>query len=302
MRILVAGAQRSGTTWTSRVLGCAENARVVSEPDNFLSDLAAAPTYRELGYMPVLGQGDHAPVAYDRVWDFAFGGGWPWDRWRPAFVVGRRIRRLPGRVRDPLVTGLMRATGRVRPRPRQVIVKSVNACLSIEWVVARFAPTVVITVRNPMAMVSSWRDIGIVDPDVLTAHPLVRERFIDEYSLPEPPGPTADPLLHIAWTVGLEVFALKLACDRHPDWRVVEHEEMCADPHRAFRALYRDLGLTWTPAADLYLEESNQPGEGFAVLRVAKDAPHRWKARLNAQESLAVHRVLSGFPLALEAV
>jgi hypothetical protein len=284
------------------MLGCAENARVVFEPDNLLSDLAAAPTYEQLGYMPVLGQTDRAPAAYDRVWQFAFGGGWPWHRWRSAFVVGRQIRRLPPRMRDPLVTGLMRATSRVRPHPQHVIVKSVNACLAIEWVVARYAPTVVITVRNPMAIVSSWRDLGIIDPDVLTTHPLVRERFVDEYSLPDPPGATADPLLRIAWRVGLQVFALKLACDRHPDWLVVEHEELCADPLGAFRKLYGDLGLVWTQAGDRYLEESNQPGEGFAVLRVAKDAPHRWRSRLNAQESVAVRRVLSAFPLALEAV
>jgi hypothetical protein len=301
MKILVAGCQRSGTTWTSSVLGCAENTRVVLEPDNLLSDLAAATTVRELGHMPVLAERDQAPDAYARLWQFAFAGGWPWDRWRIAFVVGRRIRRFPAPVRNPLVTGLMRATSRLRSRPQHVIAKSVSACFSVEWVAAHFSPKVVITVRNPMAMVSSWRDIGIETP-YLATNRFVRERFIDQYDLPEPPPPTADPLVQLAWSVGIQSFALKLACDRHPDWRVVQHEVMCSDPKAAFRELYRDLGLAWTVLADQYLEKSNQPGEGHTQKRVAHDAPHRWRSRLDRHESLAVQRVLSEFPVALEAV
>ena len=301
MKILVAGAQRSGTTWTSRVLGCAPGTRIVNEPDSFVSDLAAAPTVKELGYMPILAPCDSAPTAYERVWQFAFVGGWPWDRWRPAIAVGRQIRRLPAPVRDPFVTGLMRATGRTRPRPEHVVVKSVNSCFSLEWIVSRFEPRVVVTVRNPMAVVSSWRDIGITAP-YLATHPLVRERLVNAYGLPEPPSPAADELEHVAWSVGLHAFALKLACDRHPDWLVVEHEAMCADPKHAFRELYRDLGLTWPREAEHYLDSANQPGEGFAVLRVTQEAPHRWRSRLSPHEALVVQKVLDEFPLALEAV
>ena len=299
MRILVAGTQRSGSTWTSRVLGCAPNTRIVNEPDSFVSDLAAAPTVKELGYMPVLAPGDEAPQAYERVWQFAFVGGWPWDRWRPAIALGRQIRRLPSSVRDPFITSLMRATGRTRPRPEHVIVKSVNSCFSLEWIVGRFTPKVVVTVRNPMAVVSSWKDIGITAP-YLATHPRLRERYIDAYGLPEPPASPADELEQVAWGVGLQAFALKLACDRHPEWLVVQHEAMCADPTNAFRALYTDLGLTWIPAADRYLQSVNQPGEGFATSRVTQDAPHRWRSRLSRQEKTAVQRVLGQFPVALE--
>jgi hypothetical protein len=152
-----------------------------------------------------------------------------------------------------------------------------------------------------MAIVSSWRDVGISTPSLAT-HRFVLERLVDQYGLPNPPSMTADSIVHVAWNVGIQSFALKLACDRHPDWRVVQHEVMCDDPKAAFRELYGDLGLAWTPLVERYLDDANQPGEGFDVRRVAEDAPHRWRSRLSRQESLAVQRVLSGFPLALEAV
>ena len=68
------------------------------------------------------------------------------------------------------------------------------------------------------------------------------------------------------------------------------------------RELYRDLGLTWPREAEHYLDSANQPGEGFAVLRVTQEAPHRWRSRLSPHEALVVQKVLDEFPLALEAV
>ena len=54
--------------------------------------------------------------------------------------------------------------------------------------------------------------------------------------------------------------------------------------------------------AEHYLDSANQPGEGFAVLRVTQEAPHRWRSRLSPHEALVVQKVLDEFPLALEAV
>jgi hypothetical protein len=173
--------------------------------------------------------------------------------------------------------------------------------LSVEWVAEHFAPKVVVTVRNPVATVSSWRDLGVAVPH-LAKDPRVRERFIEPYGLPEAPDASGDQVVQMAWAVGLQAFALKLACDRHPDWHVVRHEAMCADPKESFRKLYAALGLTWAPAADQYLDNVNRPGEGFETVRVAQDAPHRWRSRLSATEVLAIQRVLGEFPLAQEAV
>ena len=85
-----------------------------------------------------------------------FAGGWPWDRVESARAAGRRLVRIPPSMRDAVVAALAEATSRLRRRPRHVVVKSVNSVFSLDWIVKRYTPKVLVLRRNPLNVVSSW--------------------------------------------------------------------------------------------------------------------------------------------------
>lgn len=258
MKVLVAGAARCGSTWAANVLGHATDTRIVYEPDGHNSDVLGAVAATRLGQYPVLEEGESS-YWYRLIWDLAFAGGWPWDRVESARAAGRRLVHVPPRVRDYLVAGLAEGTRTVRWRPRNVVVKSVNSIFSLDWIVERYAPTVVVLRRNPLNIVSSWLVLGMWTDHAIGDHPLVRERYLSSLGLQSPNG-TSSQVQIAAWNVGLLTRALKDATDRHPAWITASHDELCLNPIQNFQALTERIGLQWSDEMEHYLAESEDPG------------------------------------------
>ena len=82
--------------------------------------------------------------------------------------------------------------------------------------------------RNPLNVVSSWRELHIPLFDLAT-RPIIRTRYIEPLGI-EPPGAGAPEVAQIAWHVGLLTHVIAQALDRHPEWIFVTHEDLCEDP------------------------------------------------------------------------
>ena len=183
----------------------------------------------------------------------------------------------------------------MRSRPRRTVVKSILSCFAAEWIVSRYQPRVVVTQRNPLDVVASWVAVD-VPPYDLWARRDIQDRYLEPLGLPQPAANAGAHEL-AAWCVGLQTTVLRSALERNPDWLVVTHEDLCADPTRRFQELYSAMGLAWTDSADRFLAESNQPGEGRTnTNRVAQDVPGRWRERIDKSQARAIQRVLEQFP------
>jgi hypothetical protein len=108
--------------------------------------------------------------------------------------------------------------------------------------------------------------------------------------------PGATPLQRLAWQIGLFFAALESATRRHPDWLVVSHEDLCADPPGGFKSLCAALGLPWTQEAAAFLAASDRPGRGLETRRVAAEQPSNWTRHLTADQVKEVVGVLCQFP------
>jgi hypothetical protein len=299
--VLIIGVPRSGTTWIGRALGAADGAVFVNEPDGDHDPFAFR---ARLGHpiAPVLVPGDEAPD-YHRLWAGAFAGG------RPARTVRDRIaRRLyagtpvperwkvwlgaspPARLR--LVSRL--AVPRVAaPGASVVVVKSVRAELAAEWIVARFAPRVLVVERNPLNVLASWIELDYVrDPREAASYAsLARRRWgIDA------PSPSAPQLEHQTFTYGVLATALRESVARHADWIVASHDELCLDAPARFAALAGRLDLTWGAAAAEFLVESDTAGVGYRTERRTAEQPDRWRERLRPEQVTMIHETLARFP------
>ena len=81
--------------------------------------------------------------------------------------------------------------------------------------------------------------------------------------------------------------------------RILAYEWLCGDPVTRFAALYRQLGLTWTPRAERFVRASNRDGDQrtYSVNRATAREVDKWKSRLSDDEIEACRRFVEPFDL-----
>jgi hypothetical protein len=305
VRILLVGVPRSGTSWTGRALGSTLDTCYVDEPDGF-RDAFAFKVMMEFGEYAHVEPGAPAPE-YRRLWAGAFAGGsrargprarlaeWTYQR---AGTPARRSARRGGSISLWLQAALRTAEPAVAdPSARNVVVKSVQCALALEWIAHEFAPRVVVLFRHPLNTIASWRDMGFVASATRNPreHAVLTEAAATRWGVVPPPA-DAPELAHHAFEFGVLTNALADAAAVHPDWIVARHEELCVDAPARLRELAEALGLDWSDAADRFVRASDREGAGFATTRVASAQPDRWRDRLSTEDVDAIREVLRGFP------
>jgi Sulfotransferase family len=304
--LLVVGAPRTGTTWVAQVLSRANGVTWINEPDNEWPNTYALKAKLALGRFPVLTETDRAPRAYERLWRRSLAG-YRQGRYQEALAwkLDQKDRTMQDLWRamcdhaDPRLSARLRLlTWLARPPSRPggsgpVMVKSVHAPLALEWISARLRPRILVVLRHPLNVIASWLGLGW-GGCALESNPRIRVRFEARWGLPR----LADrdsTIERLSWEAGLFTSALRDGADRHPDWFVVSHDDLCRDPASGFRDLFDRVGLGWTSEAQAFLEEANRPGEGWSGYRVAAEQPERWRHRLTGEQLEEIWSVLSRF-------
>jgi hypothetical protein len=292
-RILLLGVARSGTRWLATALGHAQGTGLVKEPDNVDADPSGAGRSRlGFGPYPVVDPAEPAPQ-FRALWDLAFSARVPnrsgWKR-----SAARLALRLPRGVRDPLLRQTAHAMSSLPGRPSHVVVKSIYAHFAIDWLVEHYDPRIMVIQRNPLNVISSWAELGVHGFDILD-RPSIRERYLDRLGI-APLGPSAGQLQSITMWVGLLTSVLAEHVERHPEWLLVTHEDLCIDPVERIRAAGEGVGLAWTEQSERFLQDSDRPGSGFSNVRVTRDQPERWRSRLTAEQVTEIESILAQFP------
>lgn len=310
LRVLVAGVPRSGSSWVGRVLGGTPGAGYLNEPDNHEHSPFALRAKLGLPgrFYPDLEPGDDAP-AYSTLWTNAFGEGRTRDSLpdRLRRKVSERLLHHAGaeEVRrafeaDRRLTPGLRAVSAlaVPERPREsdrLVVKSVHAPLALEWIASRFRVDVVVVLRNPLNVLSSWKEMGWLRPgsDTLSELDLATARRLElRYGVDTVGATTVEQAAHL---IALLHSALRDAARRHPDWVVLSHEALCDQPQEGFKEAAETLGLRWGGSVEELLDDLNRPGKGYQTARVASDLAEVWRSRLAPEEQDAARAVFSRF-------
>lgn len=312
-RVLVVGMPRSGTTWVGRVLAAALGTELLDEPDNhFVSPYAFRVKRRlEQGSYPRLRANDDAPE-YASLWNRAFGIEANGLR-LPAMEARRRIsRELLQRTKPTDVTRAI--AGTMRPRvalhiaerlavpeqppahARAVVVKSVYAALAVEWIGARCAPRVVVVLRHPLNVLSSWVELGwLVDDPLEPLEARLRLELAQRYGTPSP-STRWSRLERAAWLAGALTSALGDLGDVPGQRVLVTHESLSQSREEGFHRIVSELELGWDPRATRLLSDLDRPGGGFDTTRVSGDVEHAWRARLSPVQVREARSILDAFP------
>ncbi len=142
------------------------------------------------------------------------------------------------------------AAGRLRRRA--ALLDDPYAVLSAGWFARRLGCQVVVTLRDPVAVVSSWKRLGwTFDLGRLLAQPALRRDWLGPFEADMTSAWAAEDDLignvSLLWRVIYHIVHKLQA--QIPEIRVVRHEDLSADPVPAFAALYARLGLELTPSA-----------------------------------------------------
>ena len=284
--ILLTGIPRSGTTWVARILTASGEVGHVNEPFNLAVSPGTLRVPAEHWYAYVTAQNeDRYLPALTRVLAFEY-------------PLVRELRRC--RSRTDVLHTLKWWRDFVRSRGRRPLVKEPHAVFSAEWFARRLGSDVVVMLREPLAVVSSWKRLEwSFDFTNLLEQPLLMRDWLGPYEdeMADALSPDRDLVDRVAllWRVIYSV----VADERFPAVRLVRHEDLSRDPVRGYAELYEALGLTFTDTVAKAVEASSS-SENPAETSV--DRPHEtqidsranlqnWRHRLSEDEIARIKAV-----------
>jgi sulfotransferase family protein len=227
---------RSGTTWVGRMLVAGGEAGYVNEPFNLALSpgTVRVPAGHWYEYVTEENEEDVLPVLEEAL-DFRY-------------HLARELRQC--RSRNDLLHTLKTWRSYVRSRDLRPLVKEPHAVFSAAWFAQRLDSDIVVTVRQPVAVVSSWKRLGwsFDFANLLDQPALMRDwlrPFEGEMRAALAPSRTLVDRVALLWRV---IYAV-VADERFPPGHVVRQEDLSRDPVGEYAKLYEALGLSFTSGA-----------------------------------------------------
>ena len=205
-----------------------------------------------------------------------------------------------GRIHDEYVIAEQGLPEMLRvPRALNVLVKWVRFGLSLDWIAARFPELVVIQlVRHPVPLMLSWRQRSWDPAHWLPS--LLNQRDLMEGPLACYEGVmrTASSYWEVAAAFWCAVVKMQLSADR-PNWLLVEHEWLCADPAHRLRWIVNHVGLEWNSKVEEFISPHRERGSGpgYGARRDPRGEINKWRDRIGREERRQIMAVMSKFEL-----
>jgi len=151
-----------------------------------------------------------------------------------------------------------------RVRRRVALLDDPYAVLSAGWFARRLGCQVVVMLRDPVAIVGSWKRLGwTFDLGRLLIQPALRRDWLGPFEAAmAAPSARCDDLIgnvSLLWRLIYHVVGEVQA--EVPEIRLVRHEDLSADPVLAFARLYGSLGLELTPTVEQTIMDFTSSGQ-----------------------------------------
>ncbi|MBL1231724.1 MAG: sulfotransferase domain-containing protein [Vicingaceae bacterium] len=301
--IIIVGPPRSGTTWIGKVLSANEGVKYVHEPDNervkFLGYYYKKGLHR-FSYL----KKDSTNEGYLRIFTKALNKKYLFNEghynhafYRATSLTKEKIENnLSGNgindEKHPLGIELIQPFFNLflLSDNRKTILKSVHACLSVPYLVKNLEVDVLVVIRNPLAVVSSYVRMKMLEANRhLYRHKRVWNDFIEPRK--EKFNKLHTPLEMYGFQVGLLHYALKKYSEEL-GLTVVRYEEFYPNPKEKFKEIYDDYGLLWNNTVEEYIDALNKKGSGYNTNRNIKEQFFEFKNHLTKTQ---VAQIIKGY-------
>ena len=292
--ILIVGPPRSGTTWVGKVLSVNDGVKYVHEPDNERVKLLGYYYKNGLHRFPYL-KPKSKNNNYLKLFKKALKRKYLFneDTYNYAFykVLGISKEQIENELGED---GFNKKNRKLNirivkrffeifylPDKSRKVVKSVHACLSVPYLDQNFDVDVLVIIRNPFAVVSSYIRMKMPEADrYLYKHPKVWNDFIKPYE--KNFNELSTPLEFYGFQIGLFHHVLKKHVEENK-LLLVKYEEFYPDPSSKFKELYQQLGLKWTSKVEKVITQSNKVGKGYNTNRDIKKQFFDWQKHLTKE-------------------
>ncbi len=271
--VLILSLPRSGSSWVGEVLGSSSGALYLREPIT-QSNMQQRGADRAIISINT----DHPASHLQAYANNAFSG---LPDFRPGIVHNVEQWKLGARSKS------------------RVVIKEVNP-LAVGWFVLKFQPKIIFLVRHPVAVASSYRKLGWINPhltDVKSSLSQINNAKQDWNSLF---ANTSD-----FWTSnglmqgGCLLYALTVLSE-YSDATVVNYENLCKDPVDQFRVLFNFADLTWNHKTESLIQQKasgpDQKGE-YSTNRNTKAMANIWRGRVRVDEACRLREAYAQFNL-----
>ncbi len=281
--ILVTGAHRSGTTWVGKVLCASGEAAYISEPLNLWHRPGVLSVPVAGWYTYITDENEAAYLtAFKDMFDYRYH---LWAEIQSIKSWKDFLRML--RDGNTFFWGKL-----LNKRP---LLKDPFAVFSIPWFVERLNCEVVVTVRHPLAFVSSLKRLEWnFDFSDLLEQPLLMRDCLNPYrqeilavqQMPDDIIAQGSLLWKLIYRTAYDYRNL------HPKVMFARHEDLSIEPMEGFRRLYEALGLSFSSKVEKAILESSgseNPKElsrnkAHAVRLDSRSNLENWKRRLTDDE------------------
>ena len=175
------------------------------------------------------------------------------------------------------------------------LLKDPFAVFSAPWFADRLGCQVVITLRHPAAFVSSLKRLNWpFDLADLLAQPLLMRDLLECFrtDIEKAAHGTSDSIVQNSLLWRLVYTVVRRFQTLHPEFRIVRHEDLSLNPKEAYRTLYQDLGLNFSPRSEKVILSSSSSENPNELSRRGVHSTQlnslenltNWKKRLSASE------------------
>ena len=252
--LVVTGMPRSGTSWVGKMLELGGEVVYLNEPMNPAHPPGRSPGVLDAEvrhYFHYISAGDDLRwrQAFHRAAALRYGIGPELRRNRSGYDLARAVKYWSEFTRG-------RLTG------RRALLDDPYALPSAGWLAEQLGAVVVVLVRDPVSLASSWQRLGwSLDPRELLDQPaLVADHLRADQALLEA-AVDADPVEQLA-AVWRALHTVVLATAGHPRVLLRRYEDLAADPVTGFAALYADCRLTWSDRVAEGIRTATSAGTG----------------------------------------
>lgn len=274
--ILVTGAHRSGTTWVGRVLATAAEVFYIHEPlnPNF------APYYLGRKNLPYYWQiPTHDSIAVQDSFRCMLSGNFPPIN-RHFFKPRRRyITRFPHAISFRWAAF----------RKKRFLIKDPFMLFNVEWFEQHFGARIVLVKREPLGFIASLKAKNwTFDFKQWTKQPTLMAHLSenDRKAVQDATKTDLDIIDQGCLLWRILTGEINRLAEAYPSRIVCKHEDLLAAPEPAFRQLYAELNLNWTPATTRFLNAKKRASLNSVDASSTNNTNFgtAWKNRLTKKE------------------
>lgn len=268
--IYLVGLPRSGTTWIGEVVNTSPGVKYFFEPFNFRFIPEAIP-HRQKYVHSTDQDEDFARYCRD-----AFAGKINHQHYK--FHLNWIYKKIPW-------------------FPGRVTIKDVNSLLALEWIDYHINPKIVMIMRHPCAVASSWfrlwggpqKELETLLEQLLKQPKLMRD-YLQPFEELMRKAQGFWQQVGVFW--GAMYYVALEQQKKHPHWLVVQHEQFCQQPIQAYRQLFEKLDLPWSARTNDFLSISTQKNSKnpFIPQRIPSQEAEKWKQELESWQIAEIRK------------